>query len=193
MFSYYLFYGFFVFLFIDVLIGWICASITAAILIKKMAADGGNILASILKNLPEKIMADDALAEKLTNPEMLLRVKPIIEEHINRFLTVKLQEKLPVIAMFASPDMIGKIKEGMLEEIDLLLPLVLRQYLSGAGNTENAALFLQQCVAKIPADKLQQILKKSLKKELNYLRAFGASLGFLIGLFHQLLLVAYNN
>jgi tetrahydromethanopterin S-methyltransferase subunit B len=70
----------------------------------------------------------DSIADKLKDPAQLQSLSPIIEAHIDTFLRSKLQEKIPMIATFIGESTIVKLKDGMMEEINSLLPQVLGKY-----------------------------------------------------------------
>src|SRR5437016_3610666 len=70
----------------------------------------------------------DEIAVLLKDPEQLNNLTPTIEKHLDNFLQVKLKEKLPVISMFVGEGTMQKIKDGMMEEIALLLPEIISQY-----------------------------------------------------------------
>src|ERR1044072_154817 len=42
----------------------------------------------------------DEIAAKIKEPERLKELNPVIEAHLDNFLKVKLQEKMPMISMF---------------------------------------------------------------------------------------------
>src|SRR5580704_3156031 len=77
---------------------------------RQVAEKLGSVVAKELIHFSE-------IATQLNDPEQLKNLTPTIEKHLDSFLKVKLKEKLPVIAMFISDNMIQSIKEGMLEEI----------------------------------------------------------------------------
>ncbi|GAA4469162.1 hypothetical protein GCM10023093_28100 [Nemorincola caseinilytica] len=59
-------------------------------------------------------------------------MRPLIESHLDTYLRVRLREKMPVIASFIGDSTILKLKESMIEEIDVLLPQVMAGYISSA-------------------------------------------------------------
>lgn len=124
----------------------------------------------------------DLLITKIAAPKNILSVKPLIEGHINTFINIRLQEKLPVIAMFASPDMLDKIKVGLLEEIDLLLPEVIENMSQRIKANFTPERIIAEAIAKIPTTKKKSIIRISLTAELVYLQLFGALSGFAIWL-----------
>lgn len=129
----------------------------------------------------------DDIAAKLKDKEQLAAVSPVIESHIDTFLRVKLQEKLPVISMFIGDNTIGKLKEGMMEEINTLLPEVIGKYADGLSQKVNIEKMVTDKVANFSSDKLEEILVSIMNKEFRFVEIIGGVLGFLIGLIQVLL------
>jgi hypothetical protein len=73
----------------------------------------------------------------LNSPATFQQLSPTIEKHLDNFLKVKLQRKLPVIATFMGDSTLAKIKEGMMEEIEILLPEVIAQYAGTIQQNDN--------------------------------------------------------
>ena len=142
---------------------------------KQFAMKLGKVVATELINFKD-------IAEQLKDPRHLSQVKPIIEKHLDDFLKVKLKEKLPVIAMFVSDGMLGQIKEGMLEEIEQLLPDVLSHYTDSMTNKIDIEQMVTDKVADFSSDKLEEILKIVMSKEFRFVELIGGVLGFVIGL-----------
>ncbi len=129
----------------------------------------------------------DEIAERLKDPEQLKQLAPVIETHIDTFLQVKLKEKLPVISMFVGEGMIAKIKEGMMEEIELLLPEVIAKYTDSLSQKIDVQKMVTEKVAAFSSDKLETILVAIMSKEFRFVEIIGGVLGFLIGLMQILL------
>lgn len=129
----------------------------------------------------------DDIAAKLKDKEQLAAVSPVIESHIDTFLRVKLQEKLPVISMFIGDNTIGKLKEGMMEEINTLLPEVIGKYADGLSQKVDIEKMVTDKVANFSSDKLEEILVSIMNKEFRFVEIIGGVLGFLIGLIQVLL------
>jgi uncharacterized membrane protein YheB (UPF0754 family) len=124
----------------------------------------------------------DEIAAQLKDPEMLTGLTPTIEKHLDNFLQVKLKEKLPVISMFVGEGMMLKVKEGMLEEIALLLPEIISQYTSSLSTKIDIEKMVTEKVANFSSDKLEEILQAVMKKEFWFLEIVAAVLGLVIGL-----------
>ncbi len=123
----------------------------------------------------------DDIASKLKDPKQLETVTPYIEEHIDTFLRVKLQEKLPVVSMFIGDSTIGKLKEGMMEEINGLLPEVIGKYADNLSQKMDIEKMVTEKVANFSSDKLEEILTAIMSKEFRFVEIIGGVLGFLIG------------
>ncbi|MBW7915023.1 MAG: DUF445 family protein [Taibaiella sp.] len=124
----------------------------------------------------------DEIAAKLKDPEQLKALNPTIEAHIDSFLRVRLKEKIPVVAMFIGDNTINKLKDGMMDEINVLLPEVIDQYTQGLGRKIDIEKMVTEKVAAFSSDKLEEILQAIMKKEFRFVEILGGVVGFLIGL-----------
>src|ERR1700744_211090 len=115
----------------------------------------------------------DEIAAQLKNPALLGELTPTIEKHLDNFLQVKLKEKLPVISMFVGGGTMDKIKEGMLEEISLLLPEIIGQYTDSLSKRIDIEKMVTEKVSNFSSDKLEQILESVMKKEFNFIEIIG--------------------
>ncbi|OSZ78889.1 DUF445 domain-containing protein [Chitinophagaceae bacterium IBVUCB1] len=127
------------------------------------------------------------IAAKLKDPQQLESVTPVIEAHIDTFLRVKLQEKLPVVSMFIGDNTIGKLKDGMMEEINSLLPEVIGRYADNLSQKVDVEKMVTEKVANFSSDKLEEILTAIMSKEFRFVEIIGGVLGFVIGLVQILL------
>ena len=123
----------------------------------------------------------DDISRQLNDPAKLALLKPSIEEHINTFLNVKLKEKLPVVSMFVGQGTLEKIKEGLLEEIDVMLPEVITKFTANLSADINIERIVTEKVAAFSSDQLEHILANVMHRELFFIKLFGAVTGFLIG------------
>ncbi len=142
---------------------------------KQIASKLGSMVANELIHF-------DEIAVMLQDKDQLKNLNPTIEKHLDNFLHVKLKEKLPIIAMFVNEATLNKIKEGMLEEIGLLLPEIINQYTDSLRNRIDIEKMVTDKVANFSSKKLEEILEGVLKKEFKFLEIIGCVLGFAIGL-----------
>lgn len=118
-------------------------------------------------------------------------LRPIIEQHLDTFLRVKIKEKLPVIATFIGESTIVKLKEGMLEEIEILLPEVITRYTSSLSTDPSVAGKISGMIASYPPEAIEEMLGPKLasaRKKVPVIFAFaGLIMGIIISLLALLL------
>lgn len=129
----------------------------------------------------------DEIAAQLKDPEMLKSLNPVIEKHLDNFLHIKLKEKLPIISMFVGDGTMQKIKDGMMEEIALLLPEIINQYTDTLGARIDIEKMVTEKVSNYSSDKLEEILQSVMKKEFWFLEVIGGVLGLAIGIIQMIL------
>lgn len=159
--------------FISAGLGWLFTKLYLNSIIKKRDRVAGHIgtFSSGLINL-------NSITDKLKDPEQLKALSPTIEAHIEKFLRVKLQEKIPMIATFIGESTIGKLKDGMMEEINILLPDVLGKYADSLGNKLDVGSIVEKKINSLTDTEIQLALAKPLR----YACMAGTLLGFIIGL-----------
>ena len=84
--------------------------------------------------------------------------------------------------MFVGEGTMQKIKEGMMEEIALLLPEIITQYTDSLSKKVDIEKMVREKVANYSSDKLEEILEAIMKKEFWFLELVGCLFGFVIGL-----------
>lgn len=124
----------------------------------------------------------DEIADKLRDSKQLSALTPTIEKHIDTFLAVRLKEKIPVLSMFVTGSTLDKIKDGMMEEIESLLPQIITQYTDGLSHQIDIENMVTEKVANFSSDKLEEILFAIMKKEFRFVEILGGVVGFIIGL-----------
>ena len=122
------------------------------------------------------------IAAQIKDPEELAKVMPDIEKHIDVFLNERLKEKLPIISMFVGQGTLEKIKEGLMEEIQLMLPEVIGKYADNLAHKIDVERMVTEKVSNFSSDKLEEILAAVMKKEFKFVELVGGVLGFVIGL-----------
>ncbi len=163
------------------LIAWLLCRFGLMRLKQQLVRQRAAIIISLLQSLPGNTFSPERLKEKLSDPARLAIVKPLIEQHVHTFMHIKLQEKLPVIAMFASPDMLAKIKDGLLEEIDLLLPEVIDQYAGNALSDFDIKKMIAQQAENLSPDTANAIAGSIVEKIATPLSFAAFVFGLIIG------------
>lgn len=122
------------------------------------------------------------IADQIKDPEALATVLPDIEAHIDEFLQKRLTERLPVLAMFLSPEILGTIKTGLMEEIGNMLPQVIGKFADNLSTKIDIEQMVSEKVASFSSDRLEALLLAVMTKEFRFVELIGGVLGFLIGL-----------
>jgi uncharacterized membrane protein YheB (UPF0754 family) len=141
------------------------------------------------KLVSAEFLSFDDIEQKISSPENLKQIMPMIENHIDDFLRTRLSNEMPVISMFIGDKTITKLKEAFMKEIETLFPQVMKQY---AANLKTELDLEQIVISKVSAfssDKLEEVLYQIMSKEFRFVEIIGAVLGFLIGAIQVLITI----
>ncbi len=143
------------------------------------------------KMVAEELLSSDDLRERMHNPENLLSINQIVEAKIDYFLNVKFPKQYPITGLLFTEKRKAKMKGELMTEVEESVPQVIDHYMSNLEERFNVEEIIQERVALLPAEKLEGLIMKLLKKEFTFIEYIGAVVGFLIGLI-QVALVAWG-
>jgi uncharacterized membrane protein YheB (UPF0754 family) len=129
------------------------------------------------------------IEEKISNPENLKKIMPMIESHVDEFLRTRLSDEMPVISMFIGDKTINKLKEALMKEIESLFPKVMKQYAANLKTELDLEQIVIKKVSGFSSDKLEEILYQIMSKEFRFVEIIGAVIGFIIGALQVLITV----
>ncbi|MGI6680984.1 MAG: DUF445 domain-containing protein [Bdellovibrionota bacterium] len=119
-------------------------------------------------------------------------LSPTIKELIGNKLETAIYEKIPkvipMVAMFLSPELVGKIKNALVADIDKMLQELVIEIGNKLEDVLDVSSIVEKKVNDFSTDKLELLLNEIMRKEFKFIELVGGVLGFLIGLL-QLLLV----
>lgn len=138
--------------------------------------------AKLGKLVGEELLSFKDIADKITHPDNIEKVMPVVETHIDHFLRVKLAEKMPVISMFIGEKTITELKGVFMEELKTLFPTLMESYINNLQQDLDLEQIVTKKVAAFSSDKLEDILNSIMSKEFRFVEIIGAVLGFIIGL-----------
>lgn len=121
------------------------------------------------------------IEEKISNPENLKKIMPLIENHIDEFLRVRLSDEMPVISMFIGDKTISKLKSAFMTEIESLFPKIMKQYAANLKSELDLEHIVIKKVSSFSSDKLEEVLLQIMSKEFRFVEIIGAVIGFIIG------------
>jgi uncharacterized membrane protein YheB (UPF0754 family) len=163
------------------LIGWVCNKIALQFFIKRLSSESNvNRLAA---NIPvDEIFSLGEIAEKITDPSNLQKIMPVIDEHIDHFLKVKLKQSMPVVGMFIGEKTIAQLKQVFLDELQSLFPQIMQNYAKELQNDFDLKKIVAHKLQSVPEEKIQSIIKQAFSKQISSIEIAGAVIGFIIGL-----------
>ena len=147
-----------------------------------IAAQAGKVVA-------EQFFSIQSIEEKISDPSVLQKIMPIIEEHIDDFLRNKLKKEMPFIGMFVGDKTIGSMKKVFMTELETLFPNIMKSYASNLIADLNIENLVSQRIVDASIRELETSLKKKFSKELRTMELTSASIGFIIGLLTMVVIV----
>jgi uncharacterized membrane protein YheB (UPF0754 family) len=130
----------------------------------------------------KELLSFDDITGKVTNPENIKAVLPLIETKIEYFLKHKLSDAMPMLSMFIGDKTIDKVKTVFMEEIELLFPEMMNQYMTKMQSDLDLEKIVVDKVNGFSSEKLEEILQKIMNKEFRFVEIIGGFLGLLIGI-----------
>ena len=134
-----------------------------------------------------EFVSSGIIEQKITSPEILERVMPVIETHMDEFLRVKLGNELPVISMFIGDKTIDSVKKVFMKELRSMFPVVMKSYAENLKSGIDVEKIVREKIATFPPAELRQIVYRHMSRELQQIKRIGALTGLLIGLMQVLL------
>lgn len=134
------------------------------------------------KILSNEFLSYADIEQKISNPDNLKKIMPMIEQHVDDFLRNRMSDEMPVISMFIGDKTIGKLKSAFMKEIELLFPVVMKQYAGNLKTELDLEHIVVQKVSGFSSDKLEEILYQIMSKEFRFVEIIGGVIGFIIGL-----------
>jgi len=139
------------------------------------------------KLVSNELLSFRDIEEKITHPGNLQKLMPLIDDHIEQFLKVKLPEQMPVIGMFIGEKTIQELKNVFSAELEQLFPIIMKNYMGSLKEQLDLEKIVTEKVAAFSSDKLEEILNSIMSKEFRFVEIIGGVLGFLIGLLQILI------
>lgn len=121
------------------------------------------------------------IEQKISDPENLKKIMPMIEKQVDDFLRVKLGDEMPVLSMFIGDKTIASLKKIFMQEIEILFPQIMKQFAANLKNELDLEHIVIKKVAAFSSDKLEEVLYQIMSKEFRFVEIIGAVIGFIIG------------
>ena len=132
------------------------------------------------------------LDEKLADPSLLLKLRPEIEIHIDHFLKEKLKTVFPLLAQFIGDKTMSQFKAAFLTEIDNLLPVLIKNYMTELKNEIKLDCIISDKINVLSIETVKDIFHKNMKSEIRYFSAACTVIGLLSGIIISATLFLFN-
>jgi uncharacterized membrane protein YheB (UPF0754 family) len=132
------------------------------------------------------------IEEKITSPDSLKKIMPVVETHVDEFLRHRLKEAFPMIGMFIGEKTINSLKEVFMKELENIFPVIMRNYVQNLQQEINIEQLVATKVAAFPLNQLESMLHQNLSKQLRMAGIMGAVIGLLIGLVQAIIVIAIS-
>ena len=134
------------------------------------------------KLVSEQLLSFNDIESKLTNPQNLQKMMPMVEQKIDDFLRIRLADTMPMISMFIGDKTIEKLKTAITAELEALFPSLIKNYTGSLKEQLDLEKIVTEKVKNFSSDQLEDILYQVMSKEFQFVEVIGGVLGFIIGL-----------
>ncbi len=140
----------------------------------------------------QELLSFKDIESKITKPENIDKLLPMVDAHVDHFLRNKLQDVFPMLSMFIGDKTILQLKEAFTGELKILFPQIMQNYMGTLKTELDLEKIVIEKVSGFSSDKLEQVLNAIMSKEFRFVEIIGAVLGFIIGIVQILLTEVLN-
>ena len=129
------------------------------------------------------------LVASITNQNTVEKIRPMMEEEVEKFLREKLPAQMPMISMFIGDRTINQLKEIFVSEVEVIFPKFMEKYVSeNILNNSNLNDQIKETIEKTLIASIPQIVKQQSFRFLLILLLAGGVIGLAqVGMSHLLL------
>lgn len=127
------------------------------------------------------------IEQKITNPQNLQKLMPMIEGHVDNFLKNKLSDEMPFLSLFIGNKTIRSLKSVFMKELESLFPQLMKSYANQLQAELDLEKIVTEKVSSFSSDKLESILYQIMSKEFRFVEILGGVIGFIIGIMQVLI------
>lgn len=174
---------------VTALLGWFIHHLAAQTFFTRILPARQQALAQQLGAFAGQQLSFSAIKSKLTDPEKIKNIIPLVEAHLDTFLREKLPKAMPVLSMFIGDSIVNQIKSHLVAELDTLFPVMINQYLDNVEKDLNIEKMVTEKIAGISAEQLQQTSQQLLGDGVKKFKLLGAFTGLCCGVVTLIILV----
>lgn len=139
-----------------------------------------------------EFIAYKGLEEKLADPQLIAKLRPEIETHVDHFLHEKIKTVFPIIAQFMGEKTINQFKTALLSEIDDLLPALLKNYAAELKNEIRLDHIVEEKLDALSAKQLKKVFYSNAGRQITRFKFACSFIGFMTGIITVLILFLFN-
>lgn len=143
---------------------------------------------SLGKLVSKELLSFGDIEARITSPDNLKKIMPVVEVHIDEFLRHKLKEAFPMISMFIGDKTVNQLKGIFMAELETIFPVLMQQYMKNLQQELDLEKIVVEKVSNFSSDKLESILYQIMSREFRFVEIIGGVLGFIIGLVQVLII-----
>jgi uncharacterized membrane protein YheB (UPF0754 family) len=132
------------------------------------------------------------LDEKISDPALLQKLKPEIEDHVDHFLKEKLKTVFPLLSQFMGEKTISQFKTAFLIEIDNLFPVLMKNYVSDLKEQVRLDTIISEKINALSILHLRELFYLHAGREIRNFRIACSCIGLLAGIITSLILLMVN-
>ncbi len=172
---------------VSAFLGWLFCHWGLTALVRQLVANRVSLANKAGQFAAQRLEGSLNLEEKLADPSLLDNAMPVIEQHIDEFLNVKLKEEMPMISMFIGNKTTDKLKEVFITQLRQLFPTIMGQLAGNLKERFNVQSLVTKGLTDQPATELKANIVKALAQPAARIRMAGLIGGLAIGLINVLL------
>lgn len=148
-----------------------------------------DLAVKIADTIEKELISHRDIREILQSEDFHLQTGYVIKQRIDDFIDQKLSSN-PLLAMFLTPEISGKLTEMLMEELQKEIPGLIDSLFESVEKKIDFRKIIQNKIDGFDLSRLESIIYAIAAKELKAIEIFGGVLGFIVGLLQLLILVA---
>lgn len=139
------------------------------------------------KMISAEFLSFEDIERKISSPQNLQKLMPMIEGHVDKFLREKLGDEMPFLSLFIGDKTIRSLKKIFMLELEILFPQLMTSYAGHLQEELDLEKIVTEKVSAFSSDKLENILYQIMSKEFRFVEILGGVIGFIIGILQVLI------
>lgn len=137
---------------------------------------------AVASSITRSFLNEENIFKSLSSPEIMQKLQPEIEAHVDIFLQEKIKEAFPLLYKFMGDKTLAKFKAAFMTEVDILFPVLIRNYAGIALQEMQPEKMVAENIKALPVDKLARAFNDKAAGQLIKVKLLGAAIGLLTGI-----------